>query len=128
MSRNLLLRGSFPPNASDSPRLDNSATLRRESAAGSIPFGGKVLMVRSRSALQFLLSAVFVLLVFCSSPGVFASIFGTVRGIVHDAQHRPIAGARIELSAKQSDWQRSAVSDAEGSFQIDAVPAGIYIL
>jgi len=85
-------------------------------------------MVRSRSAFQFLFFAIFVLLVFCSSPDAFASIFGTVRGIVHDAQHRPIQGAQIELRAKQSDWQRSAVSDAEGSFQIDAVPAGNYTL
>jgi outer membrane receptor protein involved in Fe transport len=59
---------------------------------------------------------------------VYASIFGTVRGIVHDVQHHPIQGARIELRAKQSDWQRSAITDAEGSFQIDAVPAGEYTL
>jgi len=62
------------------------------------------------------------------SPEARASIFGTVRGIVHDTQHRPIEGAKIELRAKLSDWQRSAVSDSEGSFQIDAVPAGAYIL
>jgi len=57
-----------------------------------------------------------------------AGIFGTVRGIVHDVQHRPIQGAQIELHAKQTDWKRSAVTDGEGSFQIDAVPAGDYTL
>jgi len=62
------------------------------------------------------------------SPQARASIFGTVRGIVHDTQHRPIEGAKIALRAKLADWQRSAVSDSEGSFQIDAVPAGTYAL
>ena len=57
---------------------------------------------------------------------VFASIFGTVRGIVHDAQHRPISGAHLLLQAKQSDWRRQAVTDDEGRFQLDAVPAGGY--
>src|SRR5712671_5452162 len=53
----------------------------------------------------------------------FASIFGTVRGIVHDAQHRPISGAHLQLQAKSSDWKREALSDDEGRFQFDAVPA-----
>jgi outer membrane cobalamin receptor len=69
-----------------------------------------------------------VFLVSSLSQKASAGIFGTVRGIVHDAQHRPIPGAQVDLSATQSDWKRSAVTDAEGSFQIDAVPAGNYIL
>jgi outer membrane receptor protein involved in Fe transport len=57
-----------------------------------------------------------------------AGIFGTVRGIVHDAQHHPIENARITLRASLSDWQKEAVTDAEGRFQIDAVPAGQYAI
>src|SRR5215813_2566083 len=68
---------------------------------------------------------VFVLICF-PFAAAYASIFGTVRGIVHDVQHHPIQGAQVQLHAKQSDWQRSAVTDAEGSFQLDAVPAGEY--
>jgi outer membrane receptor protein involved in Fe transport len=49
-----------------------------------------------------------------------------VRGIVHDAQHRPIAGASVILRARLSDWERRATTDAAGSFSIDAVPAGEY--
>src|SRR5216683_1829546 len=56
----------------------------------------------------------------------FASIFGTVRGIVHDVQHRPISGAHLQLQAKSSYWKREALSDDEGRFQFDAVPAGDY--
>ena len=61
-------------------------------------------------------------------PVVLAGIFGTVRGIVHDSQHRPIEGANVALRSTQSDWHREAVSDGEGRFQIDAVPAGDYTI
>jgi outer membrane cobalamin receptor len=70
---------------------------------------------------------IYVLLVAtCSVCPAFASIFGTVRGIVHDAQHRPISGAHLQMQAKQSDWKREAFSDDQGKFQFDAVPAGDY--
>lgn len=73
---------------------------------------------------KFRLCSCFLLLVFACSA--VAGIFATVRGIVHDAQHRPIAGAHLSLLAKQSDWKRETTSDDEGKFQIDAVPAGAY--
>ena len=57
-----------------------------------------------------------------------AGIFGTVRGIVHDAQHRPIENATVVLQAKQSDWKKEAATDGEGRFQMDAVPAGLYTI
>src|SRR5215813_257538 len=58
----------------------------------------------------------------------FAGIFGTVRGIVHDVQHRPISGAHLLLQAKQSDWKREAITNDNGEFQMDAVPAGNYAI
>jgi hypothetical protein len=58
----------------------------------------------------------------------FAGIFGTVRGIVHDVQHRPIASAHLVLQAKQSDWKHEATTDDDGKFQFDAVPAGEYTI
>src|SRR5262245_41277078 len=87
-------------------------------------------MFRSRFAFRysyfFLALAAFFL--FHLSQIVLRSIFGTVRGIVHDVQHHPIQGAKVDLRAKQSDWQRTAMTDADGSFQIDAVPAGEYTI
>jgi len=85
-------------------------------------------MFRRRFWLLSVLPVFFSLFIVYFSPEARASIFGTVRGIVHDTQHRPIEGAKIELRAKLSDWQRSAVSDGDGGFQIDAVPAGAYVL
>jgi TonB dependent receptor-like, beta-barrel/Carboxypeptidase regulatory-like domain/TonB-dependent Receptor Plug Domain len=55
-----------------------------------------------------------------------ATIFGGVHGLVHDIQHRPIAGARITLHAVNSDWRRAATSNDLGEFQLEAVPAGVY--
>lgn len=46
----------------------------------------------------------------------------TIRGVVHDPQHRPIAGARIEL--RSAGFSASARSDANGEFSIADVPEG----
>jgi outer membrane receptor protein involved in Fe transport len=67
-----------------------------------------------------------LLLIMVSAGTALATVFGTVRGIVHDSMHRPIQGAKITLHARQSDWSREATTDAEGQFLIDAVPAGEY--
>src|SRR5215813_1061819 len=69
-----------------------------------------------------------LLVSFTCSAASLAGIFGTVRGIVHDVQHRPISGAHLLLQAKQSDWKRAAFSDDNGEFQMDTVPAGNYTL
>jgi outer membrane receptor protein involved in Fe transport len=54
------------------------------------------------------------------------TIFGTVRGIVHDPQHRPVSGARVVLQANQSAYIQEAQTDAEGQFHFDSVPLGKY--
>jgi hypothetical protein len=76
--------------------------------------------------------AVFILVSACVCTMVpaaaCADVFGVVRGVVHDPQHRPIEGAEILLSARTVDWKRAALSDANGEFLIDAVPAGEYTI
>ncbi len=70
---------------------------------------------------------IFVLLVMlAASSSVFATIFGSVRGVVHDPQHRPVQGASVVLKAKSSDWSSSTNSDANGEFRFSAVPIGEY--
>ena len=68
---------------------------------------------------------VLATLLFLSVPAL-ATIFGTVRGIVHDPQHRPIADATVTLKAKTSDYRQTAQTDIEGGFHFDAVPLGEY--
>ena len=58
----------------------------------------------------------------------WGTVLGTVRGIVHDPQHRPIPGARLVLRAAHSHWQQSASTDANGEFHFSPVPLGDYIL
>ncbi len=65
--------------------------------------------------------------IFLSVPAL-ATIFGTVRGIVHDQQHRPVADAKVMLKAKSSDYMKTGQTDTEGQFLFDAVPVGEYIV
>src|SRR5208282_3688062 len=56
----------------------------------------------------------------------FATIFGSVRGVVHDPQHRPIQGAHVTLKAQNSDWSQSQDSNDKGDFEFSSVPIGNY--
>ena len=56
----------------------------------------------------------------------FGTIFGTVRGLVHDPQHRPVTDANVVLKAKASEYSQTVQTDAEGQFHFDAVPLGEY--
>jgi hypothetical protein len=82
-----------------------------------------VLHRRSHLARRLFLS-LFVFLL----PATFAwaSIFGTVQGIVHDPQHRPIQGAQLTLKAQNSAFTRSAQTNANGEFVFTSVPIGNY--
>jgi Carboxypeptidase regulatory-like domain len=57
-----------------------------------------------------------------------ATIFGNVRGIIHDPSHRPVQGAQVTISSRTSGWTQTAESDAEGTFEFSAVPVGEYTL
>ena len=57
-------------------------------------------------------------LLLVTSVDAFANIYGAVRGIVHDPQHRPVQGAMVMLKAKSSDWTKSVTTDASGEFAI----------
>ena len=54
------------------------------------------------------------------------TIFGSVRGVVHDPQHRPIQGAHVTLKAQTSDWTQSQNSTNNGEFEFKSVPIGTY--
>ena len=55
-----------------------------------------------------------------------AEIFGTVHGIVHDPQHRPIQAAAVELKALRSGWVQNQETNSDGEFEFSAVPLGEY--
>ena len=74
-------------------------------------------MMRKTAPLLFILSLAI---------SAAATIFGSVRGIVHDPQHRPLQGAMVMLRANSSDWAKTTNTDANGEFEFNAVPIGEY--
>jgi outer membrane cobalamin receptor len=68
----------------------------------------------------------FVLLFFPFAGASFATVFGTVRGIVHDPQHRPVPNVTVTLKAQASSYIRTSQTDANGEFHFDAIPLGEY--
>jgi hypothetical protein len=74
------------------------------------------------------LLALPALLLACSSPSLYAAIFGDIRGLVHDTQHRPLAGADVSIKAAHSDLTFHATTNADGGFNVPNVPLGDYVL
>src|SRR5260370_12901693 len=74
---------------------------------------------------RFLLCVPFVLPL---AGACLATVFGTVRGIVHDPQHRPVSGIQVVLKAKASEFTLGARTDDAGQFHFDAVPLGEYMV
>jgi hypothetical protein len=63
----------------------------------------------------------------CAAAGR-ATVFGGIRGIVHDPQHRPIPGATVVVKSTSSDWTETVTSDASGEFLFTLVPIGEYVV
>jgi hypothetical protein len=75
----------------------------------------------------FLFVAVpLILLLVSTTPSALAAAFGTIRGIVHDPQHRPVAGATVAVKAKASDWSATTQTNDDGEFAFSAVAVGDY--
>jgi hypothetical protein len=69
---------------------------------------------------------VYVIAFSLSSLAAHATIFGSIRGIVHDPQHRPVAGAKVILKATASYFTRLGTTDSNGRFEFNPVPVGEY--
>jgi hypothetical protein len=73
----------------------------------------------------YLLAATLLL---AGSQPASATVFATVHGVVHDPQHRPIAGAAVTLEATDSDFALRATTNADGEFELPQTPIGVYRL
>jgi outer membrane receptor protein involved in Fe transport len=58
--------------------------------------------------------------------GLWAAVFGSVRGIIHDPSHRPVQGASVLLKSISSDYSQTVSTDSDGAFEATAVPVGAY--
>ena len=70
------------------------------------------------------IACLLMVLVFASTA--LATIFGSVRGIIHDPQHRPIQSAMVMIKAKSSDWSKTTNTNSSGEFEFSTVPLGEY--
>ncbi len=68
----------------------------------------------------------FVFSLFLCASAAHAGIFGQVHGVVHDPQHRPLAGARVDIRAVNSDLIRTAITGQDGSFALSSIALGDY--
>ena len=75
-------------------------------------------------SIRIILLAPFLMLTLAA----FGSVFGSVRGIVHDAQHRPVENAMVMLRSTTSDWATTSNTDSSGQFIFNAVALGEYTL
>jgi TonB dependent receptor/Carboxypeptidase regulatory-like domain/TonB-dependent Receptor Plug Domain len=66
-----------------------------------------------------------ILLIFISAQS-FASVFGTVKAIVHDPQHRPVQGAKVVVQSRTSAFNQSGVTNEDGIAVVLNVPVGEY--
>jgi outer membrane receptor protein involved in Fe transport len=70
--------------------------------------------------------AFIVLLALLAPLPIFASVFGTVKAIVHDPQHRPVQGAQVEVQSRTSDFKTSGITNEDGIATVLNVPVGEY--
>jgi len=70
--------------------------------------------------------AIITLLALLTCLPASASVFGTIKAIVHDPQHRPVQGAQVEAKSRTSDFKTSGTTNEEGMALLSNVPVGEY--
>src|SRR5438270_2578579 len=76
-------------------------------------------MIRNTKAL------IAALLMF-TSLSAYASVFGTVKVIVHDPQHRPVQDAQITIQSRSSALKKTGKTNQDGIATVLNVPVGEY--
>ena len=77
--------------------------------------------------MRSFVSFIAALLLAGSTPA-WATVFATVHGVVHDPQHRPLAGAQVALEAANSDFKLATTTGSDGGFELTQTPIGVYRL
>ncbi len=71
------------------------------------------------------IAIIFLLALLVALPA-FASVFGTVKAIVHDPQHRPVKGAQVEVQSRTSAFKMTGATNDDGIATLQNVPVGEY--
>jgi len=59
---------------------------------------------------------------------IWAAVFGTVRGVVHDPDHRPVQKAQVVVKSSSSEYSQKLTTDTDGGFEATALPVGAYVV
>ncbi|HEX5431873.1 MAG TPA: TonB-dependent receptor, partial [Bryobacteraceae bacterium] len=65
-------------------------------------------------------------LLFLLPAAVWAAVFGSIRGVVHDPSHRPVQGASVVLKSTTSDFSKTLTTGPNGEFEAASIPVGTY--
>src|SRR6476620_7451121 len=55
-----------------------------------------------------------------------ASIFGSITGLIHDPEHRPVQGVKVIIWSNTTQWTVTTTSDPAGQFRFNNVALGTY--
>lgn len=111
----------------DALRLAGSATPQHDQPTGDTP--AEALPFLHEEKMRFTIRAVlFLLAVLLTARPSSATVLANVRGVVHDPQHRPLAGAQATLQSSTSSFHLAAITNNDGAFEFSAVPLGEYRL
>lgn len=67
-----------------------------------------------------------LIFVLCAVATLWAAVVGSVRGVVHDPDHRPVAGAHVVVKSSTSDFSQALTTESDGSFEAASLPVGAY--
>jgi outer membrane receptor protein involved in Fe transport len=68
---------------------------------------------------------IFTFLFMTAAPA-WAVVLSSIRGIVHDPDHRPVAGAQVVLQSSSSGYAQTLTTGQDGAFETVTVPIGEY--
>ena len=120
-----LTRAWFHLVRSRCPTFQEIGLIARPSVVVALPDGPNLIYLETKMNHK---TPLIIATLFLSSLPALANVYGAVRGVVHDPQHRPIQGATVTLKAKTSDLGKTTTTDANGEFQFNAVSLGDYSL
>jgi outer membrane receptor protein involved in Fe transport len=72
------------------------------------------------------LAGILGVLALVAPAQIYASVFGMVKVIVHDPQHRPVQGAQIIVQSRTSSLKQEGKTNDDGMATIFNVPVGEY--
>src|SRR5208282_4585254 len=69
-----------------------------------------------------------VLILFISAAVIRADVTGSIQGVVRDRSQGAVVGAQLSIINVSTNLEYKAITSADGSYRILALPAGIYKL